>query len=300
MTLLVMMLTLQGQVPTIQAPNPTLSVGRELRQDLPLDQKIQALQAAGRWAELADLFETLEPKARGQRLGIWLEAMKKAQRWERLLAVLDAAIPQMEAKGAKALSERLLRVTALDRLGRKEDAFEAGLEVGLQGSSWCVIMAGNLAATVGRDDWLERAADSLIALYPKEAQGWAWKGECLFRAGKYGAAEAPLEKAVELQPKLAGAWCNLGACRNIRKAYPEAIQACDKALALDPLFLQAHFNRGLAHFGLQKYTEGREDMAKALATDPKDPETRARIEENLKLADRYLASRTRKGASGSK
>ncbi|MBI4911882.1 MAG: tetratricopeptide repeat protein [Acidobacteria bacterium] len=271
-------------------PTATISVGRDLRTGLPFDQQVTGLQKAGRWGELADLFEGMSPGDRGQRLGVWLEALKKAQRWERLQGVLQAALPQLEAGGRVALPERLLLATAREHLGMKQAAFEGAMEVGALGSPLGFLMAGHLAVSVLRDDWLERAADALCAKHDKMAEGWTWKGEILFRAGRYGEAEAPLRKGLERDPRNAAGWCNLAGCLNVRRAYTDAIRSCDQALALDPTLVQAHFNRGLAQFGLRQYAEGREDMRKAQALEPSDPGVRARIQENLRLADRYLAS----------
>ncbi len=285
---------------SVQAPDPkptsTISVGRQLRSDLPLDQQIAALQKAARWIELADLFESMGPQDRGLRLGIWLEALKKAQRWSRLEAILDAAIPQMEAKGIRALPERLLRASALDRQERRPEALAAYLEAGEFGAPLGYLMAGNLAVALRNDDALGQAAAGLCERTPNLAQGWAWKGEVLFRRGLFPEAEPLFEKAAALDPKEPATWTNLAACRNARKAYAEAIEASDRALALASGFVEAHFNRGLAHFGLKRYADGRADMANALAQDPADPMIRSRIEENLRLADRFLKTATSKPA----
>lgn len=273
------------QVP--QNPTASITVGRELRSDVPLDQQILALQKASRWGDLADLFETLDPKNRGQRLGIWLEAMKKGQRWARLEAVLDAAIPQMEAKGVPAFPERMLHATAIERQGRKLEAMRVFLEAGGLGSPLALLQAGNLAVSLGNDEYLGQAAQALTDRFPNLAQGWAWKGETLFRKGQFPEAEPLFEKASSMDAKEPATWTNLGACRNARKAYLEALDACDRAIALDPGFVEAHFNRGLANIGLKRYPEGRSDMQKALDANPADPVMRMRIEENLRMAARY-------------
>ena len=271
-------------------PPPRITAERELAPGVsPLDAQILNLQKAENWGALADLFEGLDAKARGLRLGIWLEALRKSARWSRLGEILDAAIPQYDALGRKATQERLLRALAFEKLNQPAAALEMYLQLGDLGDSNGFTLAGNLASRLGDRAALQRAADGLYTKFPKAPEGWAWRGEALFRERKYAEAEPFFLTAVELDPRQTASWVNLSGCRNTRGAYLEAIEAADRALALDPRKLEARFNRALALIGLKRYQEGREDMVKALALNPASAEARTQIEENIRMADAYLA-----------
>jgi tetratricopeptide (TPR) repeat protein len=276
-------------------PPPRISSERELAPaGSTLDARILALQKAGSWEELADLFEGLDAKGRGLRLGIWLEALKKSARWARLGQVLDAVIPQYEAQGRKTLVERLLRAYAYEKEGQPAAALETYLKLGESGEFNGFVMASDLASRTGDREAFVRSAEGACARFPKAAEGWAWRGEAFFQAGKYTDAEPYFLTAVELNPRQTASWVNLSGCRNTRGAYLEAIEAADRALALDPKKLEARFNRALALFGLKRYPEGREDMVKALALNPTSLEYRNLIEENIRMADAFLARQGKK------
>lgn len=283
-----------GQLPSQPPPAPA-PVERELATgNSPVDKQIQSQQKAGNWGGVADLIEALDSRGRGLRLGTWLDALRKSGRWARLGEVLDAVIPQLDALGRPAGTERLLRAQAHEKLGQPREALEIYLKLGDLGDATAFTLAGNLASRLEDHASLLRAAEGLCAKVPKSPEGWAWRGEALFRQGKYLEAEPYFLASVDLDPKQGSAWVNISGCRNTRKAYAEAIEAADRALALDPKKLEARFNRALALFGLKRYPEGREDMVLALALNPSDPQTRALIETNIQMADTYLAARPKK------
>lgn len=278
----------------LQAPSRVSAEPELVPTGSSVDARIQSLQKAGNWNELADLFEGLDAKGRGLRLGLWLETLKKAARWSRLGQVLDAVIPQYEAMGRKTVFERTLRAHAYEKGGQPAEALEAYLKLGESGEFNGFVLATDLALRVGNREALLRSAESACLRFPKAPEGWAWRGEALFQERKYAEAEPYFLTAVELDPRQVPSWVNLSGCRNTRGAYLEAIEAADRALALDPKKLEARFNRALALFGLKRYPEGREDMVKALALNPTSVEYRNLIEENIRMADAFLARQGKK------
>lgn len=245
----------------------------------------EALEKAQKWDDLADFFESLNPKTRGEFLTFWLKSLQKAQRWSRMLEVCDAAIPQLEAKsGPKAGLERLLRANALTHLGRHAEAFAAHQENGKLGSLASYRSACSEARLV--PDWIgaQTCADALLALKPGDAEALAWKGESLAQQKNFKDAEPILRKAIKGDPKQPFAWSNLGRCLNERKALPEALKVLNQALALDPALYEAHYNRGRTNFELKQFQASVEDFRIALAAIPGDPD----LQENLHQAERYL------------
>lgn len=76
----------------------------------PVSLRIASLRKAKDWTGLAGYMETLTPTQRGKQLFTWMEALNQSPRWERLLEVCNACIPQLEAKtGPKLGLPRLLR-----------------------------------------------------------------------------------------------------------------------------------------------------------------------------------------------
>lgn len=273
-------------VPCFQAP-PALE--QPLRpQDI--QAKGEALEKAQKWDESADFFESLNPKDRGHFLTFWLKSLQKAQRWERMLEVCNAAIPQLEAKeGPKLGLERMLRANALSHLGRHQDALMAHRENGKLGSQAGYRSACSEARLV--PDWVaeESCADALLALKPTDAEGLAWKGESLAQRKQFKEAEPILRQALQGDAKQPLAWSNLGRCLNERMAWPEAIAALNQSLALDPALPEAHYNRGRTNFELKQFKASAEDFRAALASNPNDPD----LKENLHQAERYLKAESR-------
>ncbi|MDE3245301.1 MAG: tetratricopeptide repeat protein [Acidobacteriota bacterium] len=254
--------------------------------------RAEALEKAQQWAALADFFESLGPRDRGLFLTYWLKSLQKAQRWDRMLEVCEAAIPQLEAKsGPKAGLERLLRANALSHLGRHIEALAAHLENGKLGSSSSYRSACSVARLV--PDWTseQACADALLALKPGDAEALAWKGEALAQQKQFKEAEPVLREAIKGAPKQPLAWSNLGRCLNERAAWPEALEMLNQALVLDPALPEAHYNRGRTNFELKRFQQSVEDFRVALASNPNDPE----LKENLHQAERYLKAQ-RNGA----
>ena len=253
---------------------------------MPMPAPAEALYKAGDWPGLADWFETVPPATRGAFYEMWIQALNRSQRWERLLVVCDALQPQLEAKSGPRLGTyRLYRAQALSQLGRHAEAAAAHAENGRLGHPDG--FANACAEARLAQDWgaLHDCADALLGRRPGDALALAWKGEALARVGSLAEAEPVLREAVAKDPKIAYAWNNLGRCLNEKKAWAEASEALDRALALEPGQLEALFNRGRARFELKRYRESRDDFKAALALRPDDPV----IAENLRQAERYAA-----------
>jgi tetratricopeptide (TPR) repeat protein len=253
---------------------------------MPLPAPGEALYKARDWAGLADWFETVPPATRGTHYELWIQALNRSQRWERVVTVCEALQPQLEAKsGPRLATYRLYRAQALSQLGRHSEAAAAHAENGRLGYPDGYPNACAEARLA--QDWgaLLTCADTLLGARPGDAMALAWKGEALARAGRLAEAEPLLREAVAKDPKIAYAWNNLGRCLNEKKAWTEACEAFDTALALEPGQLEALFNRGRARFELRRYKESRDDFRAALALSPGDPV----LAENLRQAERYAA-----------
>ncbi len=255
-----------------------------------------ALEQARDWNGLADYMETLDPRSRGILVEAWLRALRNADRPDRLLQVCDAVIPQLEPTGKPVLSTpRLYRALALTRLGRHADAMAAHAENGRLGDP-AGLRNACVEAQAG-SDWrmLEALATELQEKTPFKKEGATWHGEALFRQGRLDEAEAQFRTCTQTDPGQAYGWAMLGACLAARRACAEAIEALDRAIAADPAKVEPYFNRALAKFGLKRYAEGRDDLLKARALQPDDPAVRAQVEENLRMAEKYLRSQAAPG-----
>ena len=273
-------------VPSFQAP-PAL---QQPLTPQALQAKAEALEKAQKWEELADFFESMNPKERGLFLTFWLKSLQKAKRWDRMLEVCNTAIPQIEGKeGPKLGLERMLRANALSHLGRHLDALRAHQENGKLGSQASYRSACSEARLI--PDWTteESCADALLALKPGDAEGLAWKGESLAQLKRFQEAEPILRQALQGDPKQPFAWSNLGRCLNERKAWTEAMDALNQSLALDPALPEAHYNRGRTAFELKQFKTSADDFRAALASNPEDPD----LKENLRQAERYWKAERR-------
>lgn len=248
-------------------------------------QRLQALEAAQKWVELADAFEALKPADRGRFLGSWLRALEKAERWARLQQVCEAVIPQFEAKSpgiAKDLQKQ--RIKALTRQGDHALAALACEQLGDSGETYFFVLGTDSARTARDWETLERLGGKLLAKNPKDPIGLAVRGEGLARMDRFKEAEPILQLAVPANPRDGWVLVNLSRCLNDRKAWAESLEACDRALGLDPKLVEARYNRGRACFELARYQEARDDFQAALSLLPGDPV----LLENLRQAQRYL------------
>lgn len=263
----------------------------------PVSLRIASLQKIKDWAGLADYLETLTPAQRGKQLFTWMEALNRSRRWERLLEVCNACIPQLEAKtGPKLGLPRLLRAQALSQLQRHSEARIAHAENGALGYPDGFENACAEARLEGNWEALATHAQALAASKP--GLGFSLRGEALCKLLRFKEAEPILEQAVALEGHTAMAWADLACCRVERKAYPEAVTAADRSLGMEPANIEALCNRGRARFGLQQYQDGRNDLAAALALGKADPALRENLQLNIGLADRFLESQRKAASKG--
>lgn len=248
---------------------------------------LDALVKAKDWPGVADWFDRASPRERGTHYEVWLTALNRARRWERLVGVCEALQPQLEAKsGPRLATYRLYRAQALTQLGRHREAMEAHAQNADLGYPDGFENACASARAI--PDWkaLEAQADRWIAKAPGQAAALAQKGEALARQERFQEAEPLLREALAKDPKLMWAWCNLARGLNERKAWAEALEACDRALREDPSAWEVHYNRGRALFELKRHAESREAFQAALTAHPGDPV----LEENLRQARRYAGA----------
>lgn len=247
--------------------------------------RVNALSEAKQWGPLCDYIETLTPKERGNFLSTWIQALQRAERWNRLLEVCDAVLPQIEAKsGPKLNIPRLERAQALSALNRHAEAEAAHEENGKLGYADGFVNACIEARNA--QDWtgLLRNADAILSANNQSYQALAWRGEALARQERYADAEPVLNAALQGDPKQAMAWNNLGRCLNARHAWADAVIALDKALTLDPAQWEARYNRGLAQFQLGHFDASISDLKAAAAANPGDPQ----IQKDLASAESYV------------
>ncbi len=264
----------------------------------PVDKEVLGFYQVKDWSGLADHFESLGPKDRGRLLYLWFQSLHHAQRWERLLAVCDAVIPQLESKSGPYRSDaRSLRALALSRLGRHAEAMAAHAENGRLGFPAGFENACSEAQTL--QDWISLAVYAEVLSKTRPGLGLSLKGEALSMQLKFKEAEPVLLEAVQRDGHTAMAWADLACCRVERQAYAEAIQAADRALALESGNVEALYNRGRARFGLKQYRPGREDLASALATGRADTSMTQNLRQYLQIADRYLAAHPKAAATHS-
>ncbi len=255
--------------------------------------QIVAMEKAQQWTALADYFETLSPRERGGLLGTWLNALQRAERWNRLLEVCDAVIPQKEAKTGPQLSiVRMERAQALSALNKHAEAEAAHEQNGKLGDPNGFINACVEARNAR--DWpgLERCSTELLSAKPNDHQALAWKGEAFARQERFEEAEPLLRAALQGDPKQAQAWNNLGRCLNAKHAWAEAVEALNKAISIDPNEWEAHYNRGLAQFQLGHFEDNLKDLKIASVANPGDPQ----ISKDLASAQSYVhgTARTQK------
>lgn len=272
------------QAPALQQPAPA-----ESPESLRL--RFSRLYQEQKWSDLADAFEALTPVQRGSYLTDWVEVLERAKRWERLLQVCEAVLPQLDpAKQPTVVRDfQKRKLSALTKLSRPAETLGLCEALGDTDEPFFYVL-GTDQARLARD-WgaMERLAIKLQARKPEDPLVPGILGEALARQDRFKDAEPHLQKAVVLAPKDPDAWCNLGRCLNDRQAWGEAEAALAKALELNARHLEARYNRGRSLFELRRYREAADDFTAALALAPEDPV----LKQNLRQAQRYLEAETR-------
>jgi tetratricopeptide (TPR) repeat protein len=276
-------------------PLPTLCQQAAPETPDALRQRLSLLYQQKKWDELADVFESLTPVQRGSYLASWLEILERSGRWDRLLQVCDAVLPQLDAvrQEEQILTLQKKRLTAFTKLDRRSEALTLCELLGDKGDPFYFVLGTDQARLTRDFVSMERLALKWAAKKPGDPLVPGVLGEALARQERFGEAEPQLQKAVTLNPKDADSWCNLGRCFNDRKAWQAAETVLNRALELDPKHLEARYNRGRTLFELKRYREAVDDFQAALALAPAD----ATLAENLRQAQRYLAAETQGRAS---
>ena len=94
---------------------------------------------------------------------------------------------------------------------------------------------------------------------PQLADAHTYKGEALYKLGRYGEALAAHEEAIHLDPQLARAHRNKGVVLQSLERHGEALAAFEEAIRLDSQDATAHYNKGVVLQSLGR--DGREVLA---------------------------------------
>ena len=128
------------------------------------------------------------------------------------------------------------------------------------------------------------------AAFASESSATAHKdrGNALFRAGDYAAAEAAYSAAVAADPRAAAFYANRAAARLKLGAHDAALRDADAALALDPAHARARHRRAaaLAKLGPARAAEAAEEYARVAATHPGHAGVAAEAAEAAEAASR--------------
>ena len=106
--------------------------------------------------------------------------------------------------------------------------------------------------------------DALITLMPENAGAYKDRGGVLVRLARFHQAIQDLDEAIRLDPKRATAYQNRGAAYNSLGQYERAIDDFTEAIRLDPDRAGAYSNRGLAHFAIGEYDQAVVDLSQAI------------------------------------
>jgi tetratricopeptide (TPR) repeat protein len=103
-----------------------------------------------------------------------------------------------------------------------------------------------------------------IALNPKYAKAWCYRGENYFNQGQRDKAFADFAKAIELEPKLGDAWCSRGITYNMLGQFDEAVADLSKAIELTPTNAHAWSHRGFAYRFLGQFEKAAFDLSRCI------------------------------------
>ncbi|MFC1888549.1 tetratricopeptide repeat protein [Thermodesulfobacteriota bacterium] len=120
------------------------------------------------------------------------------------------------------------------------------------------------------DDEKIKAYTKVIALDPKNAYAYFYRGLAYGELGNYQQVIKDYDKAIALDPKDSWAYYNRGLAYMLMGNYQQAIKDYDKAIALDPKDSWAYNNRGWAYVKLGNNQQAIKDSDKAIELDPKN------------------------------
>lgn len=100
------------------------------------------------------------------------------------------------------------------------------------------------------------------------------KGQELFQAGQYDAAQKEFEQSLLAEPGNSVVHFYLGLVLTKQEKYEEALAAFGKALELDPDFKEVYLNVGIVHYKAKAYDAAQDDLKLAIASDPENGSAR--------------------------
>lgn len=113
--------------------------------------------------------------------------------------------------------------------------------------------------------------DQAIALNPKVARAWNFKGMVLVDLNQNDSAFVCFDRAVELKPDYAAALNNRGGIELRKGDLAAAVADFSGAIKLDTRLWDAYTNRALAYSMTREYEKAIADLRRALEMDPINP-----------------------------
>jgi len=192
----------------------------------------------------------------------------KKDRIEKALECFDKAI-QIDSENVHAWCSR---GTALQRLGKHEEAFET-FETARKFAECPIIFRYEAysMAVLGKTEEALNLVNLAIQGDKEDAISWSLKGRILSEMGRDMEALGCIEKALELQPDLGVALSDKGIIlMNLGpQYYEEAFNYLDKAVQLIPKSPVSWHNKGVALHKLGRDEEAIECFNKTIELDPK-------------------------------
>jgi Flp pilus assembly protein TadD len=115
---------------------------------------------------------------------------------------------------------------------------------------------------------------SLSPLAAQTPQDHVQQGIFCLAAAYFDQAVAEFTRAIALNPKYAVAYRFRGMAYYYKTDYDQAIADYNQAIALDPKDFRAYSSRGSAYYDKKDYTKARSDYNQALGLDPNDPDAK--------------------------
>lgn len=266
-------------------------------------ERLQALCAAGRWAEAQTLCRSLLEREPGHPialslLGVMLAQSGRTRQAAELLGRAAAAMPD----NADAHTNHGNVLRALQRREEALACYERALALSPD-SATAQYNRGLAQSDLGRYDAAILSYRRAVALRPDYAAAWSNLAGLLHELGRHEEALAGIERAVDLQPGLAPGHYNRGVILHELGRLAESLASFEGALALEPKHADAHVHRGAVLAKLRRYEEALASLDRALALRPGDAGAHLhrgdalreleRLEEALASYDRAVALQPR-------
>lgn len=109
-----------------------------------------------------------------------------------------------------------------------------------------------------------------IAIDPKDAASYAYRGSSYVLSGNYEKAVMDYTMAIDLDSSFADAYYNRGLIYDMQKSeHTKAIRDFTKTIEIDPGYLDAYFSRAAAYAKIEKYDEAIADYTKVILLNPR-------------------------------